>query len=431
MSFDHQTWPGDRRAPRVATSLDSALAGAAPPAAARAGARGRRIDRALLGSVTALLALGLIIVYSASTPLGIVKFEDGAAFLKRQVAWILVGSVACAIASAIDLRVWRRWSVVGLVGSIAFLLLMLPFGQTANGAQRWVFSSMGGGSIQPSELAKLAVIIYLADWLSSKREDIRDVTMGLIPFSLVIGLVCGLVVMERHLSTAILIALVASWMFFTAGAHLGQMMGVGTLAGAVAALLVYAKPYRMARIRGYLDPQADRFGDGYQVDLSLRSFIGGGVQGLGLGRGPLKEVLPAAHTDAIFAVVGEELGLLGALVILALFCVLVWRGIKIAAGAPDRFSCLLATGITCWIATQALLNMGVATGRIPPTGISLPFISYGGSNLVTTLLGIGILMRISKHSDFSQAKLHVPVDFWRGQRRARLSRAHRLRRRDP
>lgn len=427
-----RSWPwGEASFPTAAGPLPSTTPTPGLSDGSKARTRVRSIDRPLVGAVYAVLGLGLVLVYSASTPLGIAAYQDAAAFLKRQLVWIAVGSVVCALTAAVDLRLWRRWSVVGLVGSIAFLTLMLPFGQAANGAQRWALESMGGGSVQPSEVAKLAVIIYLADWLSSKREDIRDVTMGLIPFSIVIGLVCGLIVMERHLSTAVLIAVVASWMFFTAGAHLGQMLAVGSLAGVVAGLLVAIEPYRMRRITGFLDPKADRFGTGYQLDLSLRSFIGGGAQGLGLGRGALKERLPAAHTDAIFAVAGEELGLLGSLLILALFSFLVWRGLKIAAGAQDRFACLLATGITCWIASQALLNMAVATGSIPPTGISLPLISYGGSNLVTTMAGIGILMQVSRRTDFSQAKLHVPMDFWRGQRRARLSRAHRLRRLDP
>lgn len=393
--------------------------------------RMRVIDRPLVGAVTVLLLFGLISVFSASTPLAIDSYHDASAFLKRQLLWLALGAVAGLCASAIDHRVWQRWSVVGLMGSIGLLLLMLPFGHASNGSQRWAVESMGGGSIQPSELAKLAVVIYLADWLSSKREEIRDITMGLIPFSLIIGLVCGLIVLEKHLSTAVLIAVVASWMFFTAGAHLGQMLAVGSLAGAVAALMVAIEPYRMKRITGFLDPLADRFGSGYQIDLSIRSFVGGSVNGLGLGRGALKQRLPAAHTDAIFAVIGEELGLVGTLLVLALFCILVWRGFKIAAGAPDRFSCLLATGITCWIASQALLNMAVATGSIPPTGISLPLISYGGSNLVTTMAGIGILMSVSRRADFNRSKLYAHLDLRRGQRRARLSRAHRSRRIGP
>jgi cell division protein FtsW len=407
------------------------MAATAQPSAASDVRRLRLIDRPLLATVTALLLLGLVTVFSASTPLAIDDYQDATAFLKRQLIWLVIGAIAGLVASGIDYRIWQRWSVVGLMGSVGLLLLMLPFGQVSNGSQRWAVESMGGGSIQPSELAKLAVIVYLADWLSGKREEIRDLTLGLIPFSLIIGLVCGLIVLEKHLSTAVLIAVVASWMFFTAGAHLGQMLAVGSLAGAVAALLVAIEPYRMRRITGFLDPLAHRYGAGYQIDLSIRSFVNGSISGQGLGRGALKQRLPAAHTDAIFAVIGEELGLLGALLVLALFTFLVWRGLKIAAGAPDRFSCLLATGITCWIASQALLNMAVATGSIPPTGISLPLISYGGSNLVTTMLGIGILMSVSRRTDLSQSRFYAHLDFRRGQRRARLSRAYRERRIGP
>ena len=420
------TAPGSTSVGGAPTATDSAT-----QPAERGLRRLRVIDHPLLGAVTVLLLLGLIIVFSASTPLAIDSYQDATVFLRRQLIWLIAGGTAGLAASAIDYRVWQRWSVVGLMSSIGLLLVMLPFGHASNGSQRWAVESLGGGSIQPSEVAKLAVIIYLADWLSSKREEIRDITMGLIPFSLIIGLVCGLIVMEKHLSTAVLIAVVASWMFFTAGAHLGQMLAVGGLAGAVTALLVAIEPYRMKRITGFLDPLADRYGSGYQIDLSIRSFVGGSISGLGLGRGELKQRLPAAHTDAIFAVIGEELGLLGTVAVLALFCFLVWRGLKIAAGAPDRFSCLLATGITCWIASQALLNIAVATGSIPPTGISLPLISYGGSNLVTTMLGIGILLSVSRRTDFTQSKLYAHLDLRRGQRRARLSRAHRSRRIGP
>ena len=428
---DSRLWTAPGGAAAAGTPLAPDAESAAQPLTQLGLRRLRLIDRPLLAIVVALLLFGLVTVFSASTPLAIDSYQDATAFLKRQLVWLLVGAAAGLTASSIDYRIWHRWSVGGLMGSIGLLLLMLPFGHASNGSQRWAVASMGGGSIQPSEVAKLAVIIYLADWLSSKREEIRDITMGLIPFSLIIGLVCGLIVLEKHLSTAVLIAVVASWMFFTAGAHLGQMLAVGGLAGGVAALLVAIEPYRMKRITGFLDPLADRFGSGYQIDLSIRSFVGGSLSGLGLGRGELKQRLPAAHTDAIFAVIGEELGLLGALDVLDLVSFLDWRGLKIAAAAPDRFSCLLATGITCWIASQALLNMAVATGSIPPTGISLPLISYGGSNLVTTMLGIGILMSVSRRTDLTQSTLYAHLDLRRGQRRARLSRAHRARRIGP
>jgi len=324
-----------------------------------------------------------------------------------------------------DYRTWRKYSVLLMAGTLVMLLAILFVGGTRFGGQRWV---TGGGSIQPSELAKLAVVIYIADWLSSKREDVRDVQLGLFPFAILMGTICGLVILQPNFSTAMILGAVATAMFFTAGADLKQMVVSGLVAGFVLALLMLQAPYRLERVRTFLDPTADPSGSGYQVLQTLNAIVRGGVAGVGLGQGQTKHVLPAAHTDAIFAVVGEELGLIGCLVIIALFAVLAWRGFKIAASAPDRFASLLATGITCWLVLQALINIAVVTAFMPFTGVPLPFVSSGGSSLVMCLAAAGLVLNISRRADPAKARFHVPLDFWRGHRRSRLSRAHRARR---
>ena len=387
--------------------------------------RARRVDPALLGSVGALLLTGLLVSFSASSRIGANMAGDVTYFLKRQIVWILIGLLAAAFMVAVDYRVWRRYSVLLMAATLVGLGIMLLIGAEVFGADRWVLAS---GSIQPSELAKFTVVVYVADWLSGKRDEIRDLQMGLIPFAVLIGAICGLVVLQNDLSTALLIGLVATAMFFTAGAHLGQLLAAASVAGAVVAGFIYSSPFRMGRIRSFLDPYADPTGEGFQVIRSLASFQRGGLFGVGLGQGQEKEVLPAPHTDAIFAVLGEELGLLGCLIVLALFAWLIWRGLRISAGAPDRFSSLLACGLTAWIGLQALVNVAVATKSIPPTGIPLPFFSFGGSSMITRLMAVGLLANISRRVDPERTKLYAHLDFRRGDRRSRLSRAHRARR---
>ncbi len=386
--------------------------------------RARHIDPGLVGSVAALLLFGLLVSFSASSRIGAAMTGDVAYFLKRQILWIGIGVVAGGVMLSVDYRVWRRYSVLLMICTLLGLALMLVLGSEVFGAGRWLLAS---GSIQPSELAKLTVVIYVADWLSGKRDEIRDLQMGLIPFAILVGLICGLVVMQNDLSTALVIGLVASAMFFTAGAHLGQMLGAGAVASLVVALFIASSPFRRGRIRSFLDPMSDPTGEGFQVIRSLVSFQNGGLFGVGLGQGQEKEVLPAPHTDAIFAVLGEELGLAGSLLMLAIFAFFIWRGLRIAAGAPDRFSSLLATGLTAWIGIQALVNMAVATKSIPPTGIPLPMVSFGGSSMISCLMAVGLLANLSRRIDPKRAGLHVHLDLGRGKRRTRLSRAHRAR----
>jgi cell division protein FtsW len=388
---------------------------------------GRRlVDGGLLAATAVLVAVGLLGTYTASYRLGDAFWGEGMFFLKRQLVWVLIGLAVAVVTAGVDYRVWRRYSVPLMAGTLAVLLVMLVVHATRFGGGRWLTA---GGSIQPSEVAKLAVIVYVADWLSSKREDIRVVELGLIPFVMLTGLVCGLIVLQNHLSTGVLIGLVAMAMFFTAGAEIKQLGWLALLGAFSLAGLIAVMPYRLARVSSFLHPEADPAGAGYQVSQTIGAIVRGGLFGVGLGNGQQKHFIPAPHTDAVFAVLGEELGLIGALLVVGLFALFAWRGFQVAAGADDRFASLLALGITCWIAFQALMNVAVVTSMMPFTGVPLPFVSYGGSSLVVTLAATGLLLNLSRQTDPGRTRTHAHLDFRRGNRRSRLSRDHRARNR--
>lgn len=383
------------------------------------------VDSVLLASIAALILIGLLVTYTASYGLAQADDGDGTFFLKRQALWTVIGLAAMAVMLVLDYRLWQRYSILIMVGTVIMLVALLAIGADRFGAQRWL---VGGGSVQPSELAKLAVIIYVADWLAGKRDDIRDVTLGLIPFAILIGVVCGLITLQPDFSTALLIGLVATVMFFTAGADLVQMLTSGAIATVVLIGVIMRAPYRWERVRVFLDPQADPAGAGYQPLQTLHTIMSGGLTGVGLGQGQQKHILPTPHTDAVFAVLGEELGVLACLLVVALFGIVAWRGLRIAAGTEDPFAALLATGVTCWITLQALLNVAVVTTLVPFTGIPLPFISFGGSSLVMCLAASGLLLNMSQYLNPRRARLYADLDLGRRNRRSRLSRAHRARR---
>ena len=383
-----------------------------------------QVDKRLLACLVCLFTIGLLINYSASARVGLEYAGDVSYFLRRQLIWLALGSVAAMVAYSVDHRTWRRLSVIMMLGTLVLLFMTMVFGASVFGGQRWLLAS---GSIQPSEIAKFTIIVYIADWLSSKRDEIRDLTLGTIPFVLLTGVVCGLILLQNDLSTAAMIGLVATLMFYTAGGQLKHLAASAAMSGLVFGLSILLKPFRMQRIHSFLDPTADPTDGGYQVLLSLSSFQKGGLFGRGFGQGQQKEMLPVPHTDSVFAVLGEEMGLMGTLIVLSLFAFLVWRGLRIAAGLNDRYASLLATGLTTWIGGQALMNIAVATKTIPPTGITLPFISFGGSSLVMSMIAMGLLLNLSRRSDPSRMKLYGHVDFRRRNRRSRLSRAHRTR----
>jgi cell division protein FtsW len=280
--------------------------------------------------------------------------------------------------------------------------------------------------VQPSELRKLALIIYIADWLSSKGEQIRRVSYGLIPFAILLGFITGLIVMQRDLGTATLIAITAMAMFFIAGGNLGQIILSGLLGSMTFVLLVTRSAYRLARIVTFLDPLgSDPLGKSYQIRQVLIALGSGGLTGLGLGASRQKfGYIPASHTDGIFAILGEELGLVGCLVVVGLFGFLTYRGFRIALAAPDAFGTVLASGITCSLVFQAIVNIGVVTATLPFTGIPLPFISFGGSSLVTSMASVGLLLAISRRTmpeDRDEKEEQREIDHLRRRnRRARV-----------
>jgi len=354
-----------------------------------------QLDYWLLLAVAGLLVLGMLLVYSSTFDYGIRFQDDPTYYFRRQFVALLLGLVGIVVILQIDYHALRRISVPFLAGTLAALLIVLFFGQTIFGARRGIFE----GSYQPSEVAKLATIIYISHWLSSKGERIKLLTYGLLPFSVITGVVCAFIVLQPDLSTAGLIAMVSFTLFFIAGADWRQFAFAGLLGGAVFFILINTLPHAAARVGEYRQAFSDPTLAGWQVRQSLVALGRGGLFGVGLGESTQKfGPLPAAHTDGVFAVLGEELGLLGSLVLVGLFGMLVWRGFRAARKARDSYGGLLALGITCWLGYQALINVAVITAVIPFTGIPLPFVSYGGSSMLFSLLATGILMNVSRDS---------------------------------
>ena len=321
-----------------------------------------RYDYLLIVITAALLIVGLMMVYSATFALGYQLYGQPTYFFIRQTLWMALGLIAMIVTARIEYHTWRKWSIPIMAGALLLLGLVLAIGSDRFGGQRWLL----GGSVQPSEIAKLAVIIYIADWLSSKGARIRQVTYGLVPFAILLGFVCGLIMLQPDFSTAMLIAVTAIAMFFIAGGDLWQMIASGILGGATFALLVTRSEYRLARITSFLNPMGDQLGSNYQVRQILIALGSGGVTGLGLGASRQKfGYIPASHTDGIFAILGEELGLVGCLVVIALFALLAYRGFRVAMAAPDAFGTVLAGGITCSLIFQALINLAVVTATVP------------------------------------------------------------------
>jgi cell division protein FtsW len=393
-----------------------------------------KYDYLLIIAVAALLIVGLMMVYSATFALGYQLYGQSTYFFIRQLLWMGLGLMAMIVVARIEYHTWRRWSIPIMAGALLLLGLVLAVGSDRFGGQRWLLK----GSVQPSELAKLAVIIYIADWLSSKGERIRQVTYGLIPFAILLGFVTGLIMLQPDFSTAVLIAMTAITMFFIAGGDLWQMIASGILGGGTFTLLITRSEYRLARITSFLNPMGDQFGNNYQVRQILIALGSGGVTGLGLGASRQKfGYIPASHTDGIFAILGEELGLIGCLVLIALFAFLAYRGFRVSMAAPDSFGTVLAAGITCSLIFQSLINVAVVTATLPFTGIPLPFISFGGSSLVVSMTGVGFLLAISRgtlpeEAEYLQNKEEktgrATYDLRRRDRRTRVSRSgrHRL-----
>ncbi len=385
--------------------------------------RQRKPDLVLIGAVAALIVLGLMMLYSASVDLCYRESGDPFYYLRRQVMWLLLGVGVAVVLARMDYRWFSQFAVPILVITLVLLALVLLVGYGKEGERRSLF----GPSVRPAELAKLTAAIYIAVWASSKGEQIRDVTYGMIPFIVLIGLLAGLVMFQTDRSAAVVIALISIGTFFVAGADLLQVLLLGTVLGAVFAVVSLTQGYSRQRIDDYLillqggQPANDH------VVNALQAFGGGGVWGLGLGMGRQKfGYLYVPHTDSIFAVIGEELGFIGCLLVLGLFAVVAWRGFRIALQARDMLGTVLASGLTLFLVSHVLINVGGIIGMIPFTGITLPFFSLGGSSLTVSLAAVGILVSISRGGGENYGRRRLAVlDSGGRDGGTRLSRAGR------
>lgn len=338
---------------------------------------------------------GFVVVYSASFVTGLVEFGDPYYFVVRQMVWAAGGAVLMFGIARTDYRRLRPLAVPIMAVTIAMLVAVLVIGISGGGARRWI--GVGELTIQPAEFAKLAVIIYLAAWLASKGDSVRSFEHGLLPFVAIIGSVSVLIMLQPNLGTTLIILVITVTMFYVAGASIAQMAALAITGFASLAFLATAAGYRADRLSAFFSAESDPQGNGFQTLQSLIAIGNGGIHGLGLGASRAKFFyIPESHTDGVFAIVGEELGLIATLAILFLYMLLMVRGFQVARRARDDFGQLIATGITTWITVQALLNIGGITRTIPLTGVPLPFLSFGSNSLASVLLAMGVLLSISR-----------------------------------
>lgn len=353
-------------------------------------------DRVLAASVVALVGFGVVMVYSASAVFAAKEFGSSTYFLSRQAAFAVLGIAAMAVSSQIDYRFYKRLTYpLLLLAALGLLVCATSLGTKVGGASRWI--RVGPIGIQPSEISKLAVILYLSYSLSKKAEKIKTFAVGFLPHVVVSALFMGLLLLQPDFGTAVVIGLCTFTLLFVAGTRMGYLVGAVLLVAPLAYRAVVGSAYRMRRIMAFLDPWQYRSNVGYQISESLMSFGSGGLWGVGLGDGKQKLFfLPEAHNDFISAIIGEELGFVGIVGMLFVYSLIVWRGFQIAWHAADAYGTYIAFGVSSLLGMQVLVNLGVAMGALPTKGLTLPFVSYGGSSLVLMLWAIGILINISR-----------------------------------
>ena len=361
-------------------------------------------DYWLITTLVALVVFGTVIIFSATFAINLPGGGGSFAYLQKQALWVAIGGLACFLVSRVDYHFWRRYSIPILIGSIiSLILVLLPHIGVGSevGARRWL--NLGPlPQFQPSEVAKAALVLYIADWLTERGPRLQNWRTGIFPFAVILGGMIFLVMLEPDLGTSSLLAIIGITMLLVAGANLKQFalfLGSGVLAFVA---LAFSASYRRDRLMLFLRPEEELWtmAGGWQLIQARLSFGSGGLFGVGLGASRLKYGwLPAAHTDAIFAVVGEELGFIGCACLLALFLMLAIRGYRVAFRAPDTFGALLATGIVSWIVFQAMINIGGITTTIPFTGVPLPFVSYGGTSLMVVMGITGVLVNISRQTN--------------------------------
>ena len=367
----------------------------------------RIVDVPLLLTVVALIMFGLIMLYSASFDFSFNEYGSSSYMFLRQVRWLVLGIIVAFVVSMFDYHHWRRLAVVAMLGTIGLLIIVLVINEIRLGASRTLLN----GSYQPSELAKLVAVMYLSVWLYAKRQFLHDVTFGLIPLGVILGIIGGLIYLQPDLSAAATVLILGGLLFFLAGADIRQIIFLLVLAVIMGWIVVQFSVTGQDRVGSFLAGLKDPTHASYHVQRSFEAIIKGRIFGVGLGQADTKLTgLPFAPTDSIFAVVAEELGLFGSVLLIGLYAAMVWRGLVIARRAPDMLGTLLAAGVTFWIGIEALINMTVMVGLMPFAGNALPFISAGGSNLVSSLCAIGIMLNVSRQSGES---VKAEEDEWR------------------
>jgi cell division protein FtsW len=356
-------------------------------------------DRWLFWLVLVLACLGVVMVYSASAIIAAERFGDAFFFLKKQVFWVALGFGCLWCAMSVDYRRLERLVIPLMALSFVLLVLVLlpPFGQEINGTRRWF--RVGPLSFQPVELAKLALVLYLASFLAHRQEALSSFARGLLPMLVVSGVMAALTLAQPDFGNGMTLVVLTLALAYLGGARARHMLAIATAVLPVVAVLIAMKPYRLRRILVFWDPWADALGSGFQIIQSFLALGSGGVWGRGLAESKQKLFyLPEPYTDFIFAIIGEELGLVGATAVIVLFALLIWRGLRAALRAPDAFGGYLALGLTVLLATQTIVNIGVVTGSLPTKGLPLPFISFGGSALLLSMFSAGVLLNISQHA---------------------------------
>lgn len=365
----------------------------------------KAVDFTLFLAIMCLVFIGIIMVFSASWPEAMQKFDNGYHFLRKQLIFACLGFFVIIILMNIDYRYYKKFALpIFIMAIILGLLIFSPLGRAEKGARRWI--EIVGFRFMPSDLIKLGSIIFFAAYLSNKKDRIPTLLYGTIPALMIIGISCGLIYFQKDLGTTVTLAGTMMAMFFIAGMRLSHLfaLGAGACGFLYLAITSEGNEYRLERVTAFLDPFADKLDTGWQAVQSLYAIGSGGLFGLGLGKSRQKFFyIPESYNDFIFSIIGEELGFLGALLVMLLLLIVIWRGIVIALKVEDRFGCFLATGITALIAIQSLIHIAVVTSSIPTTGITLPFVSYGGTSLVMNMASIGILLNISRHANLDRS----------------------------
>ncbi len=396
------------------------------PVSAPSKSRHLKVDVPLLLVVVTLQIVGLVMVFSASYDYSYDLWDDPYRVFNRQLMWLGIGIIGCVALTFLNYHILQKVAVPAILATAAMLIIVLIGNEVRHGAVRTLLQ----GSIQPSELAKLITVIYLAVWLYAKRERLSNISFGLLPLALILGLLGGLIFIQPDLSAVFTIFILGGMMFFLAGGDLKQIAILLVVALLIGWVVVQVTPTGASRVQNYLAGLEDPSQASYHVRRSIEAFVKGEWFGVGIGNGVTKVVgLPVPPTDSIYAVIGEETGVFGSVALMALYVLFFWRGIRVASRAPDDLGALLAAGLSIWIAIEAFINMAVMVNLMPFAGNALPFVSYGGSNLVVSLVAVGILLNVSRQSvqnQEDQGRLFsavVNLRWW--DRRRRVSRPYR------